>query len=109
MLDPFAGVGGTLLGRGDRARPAAGASASSWTRAGRPCTRETVAALRAERDGAGPGSPTSAPTTRAASRGFDPSGSELRLGDARALLPTLDADSRSTSSPPTRRTTSSCR
>ena len=79
VLDPFAGVGGTLLGRRDRARTAAGHRHRARPALGRRCTARPSTALGAERDGAGPAARRPRPaTTRAASRGFDPSGLELR-------------------------------
>ena len=92
VLDPFAGVGGTLLGaaiaRGPRR--AVGIELSSrWAQV----YADVVAAALAERGGRGielvdlgsqdPGGP----------RAFDPSGCELRVGDALRLLPELDAAS----------------
>ena len=109
VLDPFAGVGGTLFG----AAIARGPAARDRHRAGSALggrVRGDVAALPAERDGDGaPRSPTSGPPIPGGARGFDPSGLELRLGDARALLAAHARGARSTSWPPIRRTTSSCR
>ena len=92
VLDPFAGVGGTLLGaaiaRGPR-RALGIELDERWT----TVFDETVAALRAERDGAGPAIVDLGPNDPGGVRGFDPSGLELRRGDARAILPTLVAES----------------
>jgi len=92
VLDPFAGVGGTLLGaaiaRGPR-RALGIELDERWA----TVFDETVAALRAERDGAGPAIVDLGPNDPGGVRGFDPSGLELRRGDARAILPTLAAES----------------
>ena len=92
VLDPFAGVGGTLLGaaiaRGPR-RALGIELDERWA----TVFEETVTALRAERDGAGPVIADLGPNDPGGVRGFDPSGLELRRGDARAILPTLAADS----------------
>ena len=92
VLDPFAGVGGTLLGaaiaRG--ARRAIGIELDPrWA----AVYEETLAALRAEHDGRGPALVDLGANDPGGPRGFDPSGLELRVGDARAILPTLAADS----------------
>ena len=92
VLDPFAGVGGTLLGaaiaRGPR-RAMGIELASRWAEVyGR-----VVSELMGENDGRGPTLADLGPTDPGGQRGFDPSGCELRVGDALALLPTLDAGS----------------
>ena len=85
VLDPFAGVGGTLLGaaiaRGPR-RAIGLELDARWIAA----YRETVEALAAERDGAGPALADLGPQDPGGVRGFDPSGLEMRHGDARTLL-----------------------
>ena len=85
VLDPFAGVGGTLLGaaiaRGPR-RAVGFELDPRWA----AVYRETVAALAAERDGAGPLLADLGMADPGGVRGFDPSGAELREGDARALF-----------------------
>jgi DNA modification methylase len=90
VLDPFAGVGGTLLGaaiaRGPRR--ALGIELSPvWTEVYRRVVEEALATdppeLLAD---LGPSDPGGA-------RSFDPSGSEMRVGDSLAILPTLDASS----------------
>ena len=85
VLDPFAGVGGTLLGaaiaRGPR-RAIGLELDDRWV----ATYRETVAALGAERDGAGPALLDLGPQDPGGVRGFDPSGLEMRHGDARELL-----------------------
>ncbi len=88
VLDPFAGVGGTLLGaaiaRGPR-RAIGIELDARW----RSVFDETVAALLADHGGAGPRLVDLGPNDPGGPRSFDPSGLELRLGDARALLPAL--------------------
>src|SRR5512146_3439573 len=79
VLDPFAGVGGTLLGaaiaRGPRR--AIGIELSPrWA----AVYAETVAALAAERDGAGPLLADLGPNDPGGVRTFDPSGLEMRHG-----------------------------
>jgi DNA modification methylase len=92
VLDPFAGVGGTLLGaaiaRGPRR--ALGIELSpAWARVFDDVVREAVA----ERDGLGPVLTDLEASDPGGQRTFDPSGLELRVGDALALLPTLEAGS----------------
>ena len=85
VLDPFAGVGGTLLGaaiaRGPR-RAIGLELDDRWVAA----YRETVELLAAERDGAGPALVDLGAQDPGGVRGFDPSGLEMRHGDARTLL-----------------------
>jgi DNA modification methylase len=85
VLDPFAGVGGTLLGaaiaRGPR-RALGFELDPRWA----ALYRETVAALAAERDGLGPLLADLGMNDPGGVRGFDPSGAELREGDARELF-----------------------
>jgi len=85
VLDPFAGVGGTLLGaaiaRGPR-RAIGLELDDRWI----AIFRETVEALASERDGAGPDLADLGPQDPGGVRGFDPSGLEMRHGDARTLL-----------------------
>ena len=92
VLDPFAGVGGTLLGaaiaRGPR-RALGIELDPRW----QTVFDETVAALRAEHGGTGPRLADLGVVDPGGQRPFDPSGVELRLGDARAVLPTLPAAS----------------
>jgi DNA modification methylase len=92
VLDPFAGVGGTLLGaaiaRGPRR--ALGIELSPrWVEV----YARVVAEALAERDGAGPTLTDLGANDPGGVRGFDPSGCELRVGDALAILPTLAAAS----------------
>ncbi len=88
VLDPFAGVGGTLLGaaiaRGPRR--AIGLEINpAWA----AIYAEVAAALAVERDGAGPAMADLGSADPGGLRGFDPGGCEMRVGDALALLPTL--------------------
>jgi len=92
VLDPFAGVGGTLLGaaiaRGPRR--AIGLEINpAWV----ALYREVAAALAAERDGAGPLLADLGSADPGGLRGFEPGGCEMRAGDALALLPALAAAS----------------
>jgi DNA modification methylase len=91
VLDPFAGVGGTLLGaaisRGPRR--ALGIELSpAWAEVYRRVVDGALAG--------GPGAPPLAdlgPSDPGGVRGFDPSGCELRVGDSLEILPTLASDS----------------
>ncbi|HEY8238381.1 MAG TPA: DNA methyltransferase [Candidatus Limnocylindrales bacterium] len=92
VLDPFAGVGGTLLGaaiaRGPRR--ALGIELSPrWAEV----YAEVVAAALAERDGSGPVLADLGTSDPGGPRTFDPAGLELRVGDALQLLPSLDPES----------------
>jgi DNA modification methylase len=85
VLDPFAGVGGTLLGaaiaRGPR-RAIGIELDPRWA----AVYGATVEALEAEHGGTGPRLADLGPSDPGGPRGFDPSGCELRVGDARQLL-----------------------
>ena len=85
VLDPFAGVGGTLLGaaiaRGPR-RALGIELDPRWA----AVYAETVEALAAEHGGTGPRLTDLGTSDPGGQRGFDPSGLELRVGDARELL-----------------------
>jgi DNA modification methylase len=85
VLDPFAGVGGTLLGAAIARGPRRAIGIELDPRWVAIC-RETIAALAAERDGAGPRLADLGPADPGGERGFDPSGLELRQGDARERL-----------------------
>jgi len=88
VLDPFAGVGGTLLGaaiaRGPR-RAIGIELEPRWV----AIYERLVDELSAERDGAGPMLADLGPTDPGGARNFEPSGCELRLGDALELLPAM--------------------
>ncbi len=92
VFDPFAGVGGTLLGaaiaRGPR-RALGIELDAQWA----DVFERVVIDLAAERDGLGPDLADLGTADPGGRRGFDPSGIELRRGDALALLPAMDAAS----------------
>jgi DNA modification methylase len=92
VLDPFAGVGGTLLGaaiaRGPR-RAIGIELDPRWA----AVFAETVAALGAEHGGTGPRLADLGANDPGGPRGFDPSGIEMRQGDARRLLQAIPDDS----------------
>ena len=91
VLDPFAGVGGTLLGaaiaRGPR-RAIGIELAPRWA----AVYAAVVAAALAERDGRGPELADLGQNDPGGVRGFDPAGCELRVGDSLRLLPDLAPD-----------------
>ncbi|HEY6056962.1 MAG TPA: DNA methyltransferase, partial [Candidatus Limnocylindrales bacterium] len=85
VLDPFAGVGGTLLGaaiaRGPR-RAVGIEIEPRWVTTYENVVRD----LLVERDGLGPAIADLGPTDPGGARSFDPSGCEMRLGDSAVLL-----------------------
>ncbi len=88
VLDPFAGVGGTLLGaaiaRGPR-RALGIELDPRWA-----AIYATVAeGLVLERDGAGPHIADLGASDPGGPRTFDPAGCEMRIGDALEILPTI--------------------
>jgi len=88
VLDPFAGVGGTLLGAAIAHGPrrAIGLEINpAWV----AVYVEVAAELAAERDGAGPLLADLGSADPGGPRGFDPGGCEMRVGDALALLPAV--------------------
>jgi DNA modification methylase len=89
VLDPFAGVGGTLLGaaiaRGPR-RALGIELDPRWA----AVYHRVLMDLAAERDGRGPSLADLGAADPGGSRGFEPGGLELRTGDALAILPTLE-------------------
>jgi DNA modification methylase len=92
VLDPFAGVGGTLLGAAicHGPRRALGIELEPrWIAVYGSVVRD----LLAERDGLGPVLADLGPNDPGGVRTFDPAGSELRPGDSLALLPALAASS----------------
>lgn len=92
VLDPFAGVGGTLLGasiaRGPR-RALGIELDPRWA----DVYERLVPSLLAERDGRGPALADLGAADPGEPRRFDPSGARMLVGDALTVLPTLDADS----------------
>jgi DNA modification methylase len=92
VLDPFAGVGGTLLGaaiaRGPR-RAIGIELDPRWV----AVHEQVVAGLLDEHGGTGPRIADIGTSDPGGPRRFDPSGIDLRLGDAFAILPTLADES----------------
>jgi DNA modification methylase len=88
VLDPFAGVGGTLIGaaiaRGPR-RAIGIELDGRWASVFEAVVRD----LSAERDGLGPELADLGPADPGGPRTFDASGIELRVGDSLALLPAI--------------------
>ena len=92
VLDPFAGVGGTLLGAAI-ARGPRRALGIEIDRRWAGTYESVVRDLLAERDGLGPIVADLGTADPGGPRTFDPSGIEIRVGDALAILPTLAAES----------------
>lgn len=92
VLDPFAGVGGTLLGaaiaRGPR-RALGIELAPRWVQV----YHEVVRDLCAERDGLGPALADLGSADPGGRRRFDPAGLEMRIGNALTMLQTLQESS----------------
>jgi DNA modification methylase len=92
VLDPFAGVGGTLLGaaiaRGPR-RAIGIEIEARWVQVYESLVRD----LTAERDGRGPLLADIGPADPCGARTFDASGLSMILGDALAVVPDLEPDS----------------
>ena len=92
VLDPFAGVGGTLLGaaiaRGPR-RAIGIEIEARWVQVYESLVRD----LAADRDGRGPVLADIGPADPCGVRTFDASGLSMILGDALAVLPDLEPDS----------------
>jgi DNA modification methylase len=92
VLDPFAGVGGTLLGAAIAHGPrrALGIELSpAWVEVYEAVVRD----LLAERDGLGPELADLGQNDPGGTRAFDPSGLEVRVGDALEILPRLEPGS----------------
>jgi len=88
VLDPFAGVGGTLLGAAICRTPrrAVGIELDPrWV----AIYEEVVRAALAERDGAGPSLPDLGSSDPGGPRSFDPGGCVMERGDALVLLPAV--------------------
>jgi len=92
VLDPFAGVGGTLLGAAIARGPRRAIGIELHPRWA-AIYGEVVRDLSAERDGLGPELADLGTADPGGPRPFDPSGLDLRVGDALAVLPTLDGES----------------
>ena len=88
VLDPFAGVGGSLLGAAIAQGPRR-ALGIELDRRWVDVYRTVIAELSAERGGRGPILADIGPSDPGGARTFDPSGLELRQGDALGVLPTL--------------------
>jgi len=88
VLDPFAGVGGTLLGAAIAQGPRR-ALGIELDRRWIDVYDAVLGELRAERAGRGPVLADLGPNDPGGARTFDPTGLELRQGDALAILPTL--------------------
>jgi len=88
VLDPFAGVGGTLIGAAI-ARGPRRAIGIELDRRWVAVYEEVVAGLAAERDGRGPAIVDLGTADPGPTRSFDPTGLEMRTGDALEILPTL--------------------
>lgn len=89
VLDPFAGVGGTLLGAAIARSPRRALGIELSPRWAEVYTQVVAEAL-AERDGRGLELADLGPSDPGGPRTFDPSGCELRVGDSLAILPSLD-------------------
>jgi DNA modification methylase len=92
VLDPFAGTGGTLLGAAIARAPrrALGIELDArWAR----IYEDVVAEALRDRDGDGPILADLGERDPGGPRAFDPSGCELRVGDALTILPTLEPES----------------
>jgi DNA modification methylase len=92
VLDPFAGVGGTLLGAAIARGPRRAIGIELDPRWAAVYER-VVLDLSAERDGLGPELVDLGTADPGGPRRFDPSGLEFRVGDALAQLPEIPADS----------------
>jgi DNA modification methylase len=92
VLDPFAGVGGTLLGAAI-ARGPRRALGLELDRRWSAIYEEVVHDAVGERDGLGPQLVDLGPVDPGGIRTFDPSGCDLRTGDALEILPTLEPES----------------
>lgn len=85
VVDPFAGVGGTLLGAAIARGPRRAIGIELSPRWAEVYARVVADAI-ADRGGLGPALADLGPQDPGGPRSFDPSGCELRVGDARRLL-----------------------
>jgi DNA modification methylase len=92
VLDPFAGVGGTLLGAAIARGPRRALGIELSPRWAALYDSVVLDAL-AQRDGLGPELADLGTSDPGGPRSFDPSGLELRIGDALKVLPTLETNS----------------
>ncbi|MDQ3493022.1 MAG: site-specific DNA-methyltransferase [Chloroflexota bacterium] len=92
VLDPFAGVGGTLLGAAICRAPRRALGFELEAR-WREVYDSVVRDAMLQRDGAGPELADLGNADPGGPRGFDPSGCRLEVGDSLALLPGLEAGS----------------
>lgn len=88
VLDPFAGVGGTLLGAAIARGPRRALGIELEPRWG-AIYDQVVRDASAERDGLGPLLADLGSSDPGGPRSFDATGCELRIGDALAVLPSL--------------------
>ena len=88
VLDPFAGVGGTLLGAAIARSPRRALGIELEPRWG-AIYDQVVGDASAERDGLGPLLADLGSSDPGGPRSFDATGCELRIGDALAVLPSL--------------------
>ena len=93
VLDPFAGVGGTLLGAAIARGGAAGTRLRDRSALGRGLRDRSLRDQCAERDGAGPLLADLGSSDPGGIRTFDPSRCRMLLGDAARLLDALEAGS----------------
>ena len=93
VLDPFAGVGGTLLGAAIARGPRRALGIEIEATLGRRSTDPWWRISRAERDGQGPLLADIGQVDPGGARTFDPSGLQMRLGDALLVLPELADES----------------
>jgi DNA modification methylase len=92
VLDPFAGVGGTLLGAAI-ARPPRRAVGIELSPRWAEVYGRVVSEAREARSGGGPELVDLGPNDPGGPRRFDPAGCELVVGDALAVLPAMAAES----------------
>lgn len=92
VLDPFAGVGGTLLGAAICRAPRRALGFELEPRWGEVYD-SVVRDAMLQRDGAGPELADLGNADPGGPRGFDPSGCRLEIGDSLALLPGLESGS----------------
>jgi DNA modification methylase len=92
VLDPFAGVGGTLLGAAIARGPRRAIGIELSPRWG-AVYEQVVAGALPEQGGTAPELADLGQNDPGGARGFDPSGCELRVGDALQILPAMASES----------------